>query len=140
MNDPFRALSFLAVFLLVGCATGGRSSHPSCAVLPTRSDADRSSRIEGHFDRVESQVARTNRLLRRTSHDMSQPLLLLHDLRTSFAAYREADRQLRMYFAANGLVLSGEEERLQHQFLDAYSAQLRHLEESLTRMRKARKA
>ena len=138
MTQRFIALLCLALFLLVGCAAGGGSSRVSSSAAPINSPVDYSARIEEHFDRIECQATRVERLHRRLLHIASSPQQPFPDLRARFADYRQADRQQRRFFAAHGITTDAEYYRLQHRVLDAFSVQLRQLEELLTSIRNER--
>ena len=140
INERLAALLFVAAFLLVGCAGDGRYSRVSSSTLPAVSIADRSARIEEHFDRLDAQVARVERLQRRVAHNTLMPQLSSRDLRSDFAGIRQAERQQRAIFIAYGIAPDADYYRLQHRLLDGFSAQLRQLEELLTRMSNDRNA
>jgi hypothetical protein len=136
MNGRFTALHFVALFLLAGCASDYRASRVSSPAASATSPAQRLIRIEEHFDRLEVQCARVERLQRRAS----LPQHASPGLRARFAAYRQAECQQRSFYVSHGITLDADYYRLQHELLDAFSASLHRLEVLLTRTRNERSA
>ena len=133
MNGRFTALLLASTLPIYGCVTE-RTARSSTSANRPSAEADSREGVERHFDRLLAQLHRLEQLEHRKQPEAAQSSRSVHGIRPFYVAYR------RSFRFDGATVHDGSYYRLQHQVLDAFSAQLIPFERLFARLPNARKA